>query len=214
MMDFKPYMKDFFEKYYNKIISDFSGTIRSSDIPKEMLVDDADPTQEYNSWKLVESTVTDEELNELEKKLGIKFPQIIRDFLSTYFHCFNTPIGKNSIKDPFRGIYHAWNPLLVESGYLPFTWDYDHYYILCIKLTDIDNYEKCGIYQIGYDKLFDIDYDPSYYKDTEDLDVDERVDLKDELADCILEVHKNMEFVNDNFKVFLDNLLLSSKKRS
>ena len=91
-------------------------------------------------------------------------PQVLREFLSTYFHCFDDPIGRNSIKKPFEGVLNAFNPLLVKAGYLPFLWEKDHYFINGIKLSD----EK--IYGIDHEVLFDINYDESDYEIEEDMD--------------------------------------------
>ena len=35
-------------------------------------------------WKIVPSTVTDDELNALEARLGLKYPPLYRSFLQTY----------------------------------------------------------------------------------------------------------------------------------
>lgn len=56
------------------------------DIPSEMFSGDG-------SWRLIESTVSDEELDALERKFHITLPSLYREFLSVYFHVFERLTG-------------------------------------------------------------------------------------------------------------------------
>ncbi len=196
------FIKRFFEENYANGVKQHEDVFRLPDIHEDMIADGEDTDEEWKRWKLVESTITDEQLNELEDKIGTKLPQILRDFLSTYFHYFEDPIGRNSIETPFEGFLNAYNPLLVAAGYVPFSWDEEMYYINCIKLSD----ER--IYNIDHEELFNIDYDESGYEIEDDMDEEEILEMKQELEECIREVHKNMNYVSEGFVEFLNGIKL------
>ena len=91
----------------------------------------------------------------------------------------------NPFSNHFEAINNAWNPILVRYGYLPFTWDKDGYYIRCIKLEQMPDEEKCGIYQIDHEILFDFD--------------EETVEKQ--------QIDKNMQFISENLITYLDEIL-------
>lgn len=121
---------------------------------RAMWSDNADPNEEWKVWKLIPSTATEQDVENLEKTIGTKLPQCLKAFLTVYHHYFDAPIGENPISAPFEAVLDAWNPLLVKHGYLPFTWDEEGYYIRCIDLANMPNEEQCGIYQIDHEILF------------------------------------------------------------
>lgn len=146
-------IKDFFEKYYekNEILTILP------DVPKEMLASEDDKDEEWRKWKLVPSTINDEDIEKLEKNIGVSFPNILKIFITTYFHLFDEGIGRNPIDEPFWAIENAWNPILVKAGYLPFTWDREGYFIRCIDLANMPDEDKCKICQIDHEILFDLE---------------------------------------------------------
>lgn len=111
-MECQAFMKRFFEQYYEMLLKMNEVLVTLPDLPREMWGADADPEEEWKKWRLVHSTVTEEELDELERKLGARLPVFFRTFLSTYFHCFDEGIGRNTCEEHFEGIYNAWNPCL------------------------------------------------------------------------------------------------------
>lgn len=129
--------------------------------------------------------IKEEEIIELERKIGVKLPLSLKAFLTVYHHFFEMPIGRNSLSEPFEGILHAWNPILVKCGYLPFTWDRECYFIRCIRLEEMPDEEKCGIYQIDHEILFDFD--------------EETVTKQD--------IDGKMKFVSQNLLTYLDEVL-------
>ena len=147
------FMRDFFERYYQKLEREGDGIallrpLEESD--RAMWREDADPDEEWKVWKLVPSTVTDQDIEKLETDIGAKLPRCLRAFLTVYHHYFDCPVGVNR---------NAWNPLLVKHGYLPFTWDGDGYYIRCMDLANMPDEERCGICQIDHEVLFSMEED-------------------------------------------------------
>lgn len=153
----KAFMKDYFDKLYKKLSEEAPIALDMPDLPEEMLADGADPNEEWNTWKLIPSTVTDEDIAEYEQECGLKFPNCIRAYLQTYHHCFDI-IGRNMPDDPFDSLDNAFNPHLAANEYLPFAWDEDGYFIRCIDLS-ADDEEQCPVVQFDHEELFDMQYE-------------------------------------------------------
>ena len=141
----RSFMQDFFEQYYQRLGQDGDGIallrpLEESD--RAMWREDADPDEEWKVWKLIPSTVTDQDIEKLETDIGAKLPRCLRAFLTVYHHYFDGPVGVNPISAPFEAVRNAWNPLLVKHGYLPFTWDDDGYYIRCMDLANMPDEER------------------------------------------------------------------------
>jgi len=185
-MEYRQYMKNFFEQYYDKLSqNEINIKLPLGEEAKEMWSDDADPEKEWKKWKLVPAAVREDEINELEKKIGAKLPLSLRAFLTVYHHYFDHPIGRNPLSRHFEGILNAWNPILVRCSYLPFAWDKEGYFIRGIRLKEMPDEEKCGIYQIDHEILFDFD--------------EETVDPE--------EIDENMKLVSQNLLTYLDEIL-------
>ena len=142
--------------------------------------------EEWVTWRLLPAQVSDEEIAQLEEDIGVKLPQLLKIFLTTYFHYFDCGIGRNPVEEKFEGILNAWNPLLVKNGYLPFAWDEKGYFIRCIDLENMPDEEKCRVVQIDHEVMFDFDEDATG---------------REELAGW-------MQPVAENFFVYLEELLL------
>ncbi len=155
-------------------------------VPEEMWADGVDPKESWKKWKLIHSTVSEEDIAAVENELGIKFPNAMKCFLTTYFHFFDEPVGKHSSNKPFYAIKNAWNPILVKAGYLPFTWDEEHYFIRCIDLANMPNEDKCPVCQIEHEVLFDYDEESEINRS---------------------EIEERMEMLADNFTTYLADLL-------
>lgn len=184
--EYRQFMKDFFEQYYYKLSqNEIDIKLPFGDREKEMWSDDADPEEEWKKWKMIPADIKEEEIDELEGKIGVKLPLSLKAFLTVYHHYFEDPIGRNPLSEHFEGIQHAWNPVLVRCGYLPFTWDSEGYFIRCIRLNEMPDEEKCGIYQIDHEILFDFD---------EETVTPEEID-------------ENMKFVSQNLLTYLDEIL-------
>ncbi|OPZ78548.1 MAG: hypothetical protein BWY78_00528 [Alphaproteobacteria bacterium ADurb.Bin438] len=159
-------------------------------VPKEMLADGEDPNSEWGVWKLIESTVTDEELKNIEDIYGIKFPIIIKAFLSTYHHLFDYPIGDNGVNKKLNGFKMPYNHHLTANNMLPFAWDKDNCFIRFVDLTNMPDEEKCPVFEIDHEYLFDIMYD---------AEANGEIVNKEQLL-------RYMRPVSDNFYKYLDNI--------
>lgn len=180
------FMKNFFEKYYEKLLADDPILVQRPGVPKEMWADGVNPKEEWKQWKLIPSTIADEDIQQLEENWGIPFPDIMKAFLTTYFHSFEAPIGRHTSNRPFYALHNAWNPILVKVGYLPFTWDEEHYLIRCIDLANMPNEDNCPVCQIDHEILFDFDENSEVNRE---------------------EIESNMEIIADNFTAYLNGLL-------
>ena len=183
------FMKDFFEKYYEQLKAENDVLVAGVKIPEEMVAYELTMSKGWSVWKLIPSTVKDEDFKEIEDNWGIKFPDCIKAFFCTYHHRFDDLLGKNLIGKPFETLELAYNPNLTANGYLPFGWDSDNYFIRCIDLTNTPDDEKCPVVQIDHETLFD---------------------LGDEYEDDIIpkeEIEENIEWVADNFYEYLNAIL-------
>ena len=185
-VEYQEYMRKFFEQYYQKLSQEeICVTLPFGETEKEMWSDDANPDEEWKKWKLGPAMISDKEIRELEKEIGVELPLSLKAFLTVTHHCFDYPIGRNSVERHFEGMRDSWNPVLVRCGYLPFAWDEEGYFIRCIRLEKMPEEEKCGIYQIDHEVLFDFDEDTV---------------TPEEIDQC-------MELISENLLTYLDEIL-------
>ncbi len=178
----KSFMKDYFEKLYKKLSEEAPVALQMCDLPEEMLADGADPGEEWNTWKLIPSTVTDEDIAKYEADHRLNFPNCIRAFLQTYHHCFDF-IGRNMPDAPFYGLSSAFDPRLAANGYLPFSWDTEGYFIRCIDLSasgESEDKDKCPVVQFPHEELFDLQYD--YEDKNEEISREQLAELAEPVA--------------------------------
>lgn len=187
--EIKSYIKKFFESLYEKRknVDEVLVKIPVIEGNEPMWEEGAVPDEdEWVTWRLLPAQVSGEEIAELEEALGAKLPEVLRIFLTTYHHYFDGGIGRNPVEEKFEGIFNAWNPMLVRNGYLPFAWDEEGYFILCMDLEHMPDEESCPIVQIDHEIMFDFDEDTTG-----------RAELAGE-----------MQPVADNFFAYLEGLLL------
>ena len=87
--------------------SPFLRPLEESD--RAMWREDADPDEEWKVWKLIPSTVTDQDIEKLETDIGAKLPRCLRAFLSPFTTTILTarPVGVNPISAPFEAVRNA-----------------------------------------------------------------------------------------------------------
>lgn len=94
----------------------------------EEMKDESKKGGKWDVWKPVPSTVTDEDLNEFEAKLGLKYPPAYRQFLKTSHFYGLTEIGVDfgrhpidTWKEVLGDLYQNGMPeRIIRAGYLPF----------------------------------------------------------------------------------------------
>lgn len=182
---YQDFMEQFFQAYYQKLAGENDALalrLPLSDKDQSMFLDPMIKS-EWKQWKLVRSDLKESDFGKLENELNIKLPEIFKAFLGTYYHCFDNPIGPNPISEPFKALKRAWNPYLVQCGYLPFAWDEDGYYIICCDLSYLPDELSCPICQIDHEILFDLtDEYEDEYEDEADSEFEINKELRQNIA--------------------------------
>lgn len=186
----KAFMKDYFEKLYKKLESEAPILLKRPGLPEEMTVEGTKDGDGWSVWKLVPSSVTDNDIASEEEEVGLKFPNLLKAFIGTYHHCFDK-FGSNLLDDPFKALDNAFNPQLTANNYLPFAWDKEGYFIRCIDLSADPDGDNCPVVQFDHERLFDMLYD---YEDNDGAAPREELE---ELA----------EQIADSFEAYLNDFL-------
>lgn len=176
----KKFIKEYFEKLYKQLEDKEPILLKRPDLPEEMSVEGTKDGDGWAVWRLIPSTVTDEDIAKEEEGFGVKFPNLLKAFISTYHHAFDM-LGDNYPDDPFEGLDNAFNPQLAANNYLPFGWDEDGYFIRCIDLNADSDGDNCPVVQFDHEELFDLLYD--YEDNGEDVPKDELSELAEQIAD-------------------------------
>ncbi len=98
------------------------------EIPNGMFTGEVEEVSKYNitlrTWKMIPSDVTEEDIAELEKEIGVRLPDSLRAYYTSYYHLwdFERNLSINSPVAKMCGIYNAYDELMIKFGYLPFTW--------------------------------------------------------------------------------------------
>lgn len=172
------------EQYYEKCLREREILLYSPDIPEEMLAEDADPNKEWNRWKLIPSTVTKQDLDDLEQELEISMPLCLRAFLSAYHHCFRGLLGRNMPDEPFDEVQSSYHPILIECGYIPFGWDSEGAWLRCVKTNGLPNQQDGEVYEIDHEILFDWDEETYSREQVEEQMQPVSPSLLSHLKDC------------------------------
>jgi hypothetical protein len=114
------------------------------EIPEAMLTGEVQDDWKY--WRAVASTVSDQDIDDLEGLLGVRLSSQYKDLLR-YKHFIELQIGevsvfthpvntwKSSITDE---VFNGWpKEFLIEKGYLPFA-NYSDWGLLCFRVTEPD----------------------------------------------------------------------------
>lgn len=140
------------------------------EIPNGMFTGEVEEVSKYNitlrTWKMIPSDVTEEDIAELEKEIGVRLPDSLRAYYTSYYHLwdFERNLSINSPVAKMCGIYNAYDELMIKFGYLPFTWIQDAW-ICCMKFDE--NNQDCGIYMIDHEEMFAFDAETVTIQDIE-----------------------------------------------
>lgn len=155
----KKILDEYYEllKLYNKC---WIQVLPYEEVPEEMLTGEVETDTRYNeklrTWKMIPSDVTEEDIAELEKVIGIRLPAPLIAYYTSYYHLFTSDrnLSENTPMYKMSGIYDAYDKLLIKFGYLSFTWDACSD-LFCMKVDE--NNQDCGIYLIDHGQLFAFD---------------------------------------------------------
>lgn len=97
-------------------------------LPKEMIDLKISPKDDWVGWKPVSSVVTDDDLDGIEKKIGLHFPYLYRVFLKYVHFVELTEVGLRFCEHPIHGwqseleqLYKGWYPeRILGVGLIPF----------------------------------------------------------------------------------------------
>ncbi len=121
-------VKKYVDESINQLCSKDSMRRPERQMPKEMIDSEILPKDDWIGWKPVPSTVTDDDLDGIEKQLGMKFPPLYRTFLK-YVHFYElTEIGLSFCKHPIhkwrselQKLYEGWDcQRIIGTGLIPF----------------------------------------------------------------------------------------------
>ena len=180
----KVFMKEYFEKLYKQLEDKEPILLKRPGLPDEMTVEGTKNGDGWSVWKLIPSTVTDEDIAKEEEGFGLKFPNLLKAYLSTYHHAFDI-LGDNYPDDPFEALDNAFNPQLAKNGYLPFGWDEEGFFIRCIDLNSDSDGDCCPVVQFDHEELFDLLYDCE--DNGENVPREELEELSEQIADSFEE---------------------------
>ena len=82
-------IKNFFETLYDRMKTIDEVLVKTAMIEdnESMWAEGSAPDKDgWVTWKLVPAQVSDREIEELEEYIGAKLPQVLKIFLTTYFH--------------------------------------------------------------------------------------------------------------------------------
>jgi len=102
---------------------------RPGKVPDAMRDDSIRPSNDWVGWKAIPSTVTDAELNDLERETGLPYPPLYRDFLRYRHFVDLTEVGVRFephltgdwAKALRKSYFHSWpRERILDAGLLPF----------------------------------------------------------------------------------------------
>jgi hypothetical protein len=125
------------------------------DVPEAMIDFTRQPNNNWVPWKAIASTLTEDDIRELEQELGIPFPQLYVDFLQyRHFYSLDDAKGISFMSHPVRDWKTALLDLygymlepstLIRQGYIPFAYNSEMGHI-CFDTSqrEIDN-QDCAV---------------------------------------------------------------------
>ena len=133
-------------------------------VPEAMRTGEVQDDWQY--WRAINSTVTDEDIEETERLLGVRISKQYQELLR-HKHFIELHIGEASI---FRHPVDTWKSdiakavfggypkeLLIEKGYLPFA-DYSDWGLLCFRVTEQNADGEYSVYRWDHESPEKFEY--------------------------------------------------------
>jgi len=126
--------------------------VEDGGVPLEMF-DGEINNEGWVKWKILDSNLSESEIDRLENEYKIKFPTLFRAYLTTKFHLFDEvgndecsiflpPVPIDNPLGEIRRFIKGWN-FLIKGGFIPFGYYGDGWGAICFdtrNLTDKDDF--------------------------------------------------------------------------
>ena len=136
----------------------------SGGVPPEMFDGEVDG-EGWVEWKMLPSTLTTNDVSNLESEFDIQFPPLFQAYLLAGFQLFdqihsskyeqlifNTDVPSNNPLGPIRSLIEAWRPLL-SAQYVPFAQWGDGWGPMCFDTENRDDDGDCPIVWMDHELL-------------------------------------------------------------
>jgi hypothetical protein len=157
----KSTLKAYAENYHRMSVASVDG---SGGVPPEMFDGEVDD-EGWVAWKMLPSTLSLDDVSELETEFTIEFPPLFRAYLLAGFQLFdqihsskhdqlifNTDVPSNKPLGPIRTLIEAWQPLL-SAGYVPFAQWGDGWGPMCFDTCNRLNDGDCPVVWMDHELL-------------------------------------------------------------
>jgi hypothetical protein len=161
------------------------------DIPTEMLDNTIEPMDDWRGWRPIYSSITDEDIVRLEKKIGLKLPLSYREYLKyKHFYLLRLPdIAVNLFNHPpdkdLKVLnYHLFDThepeLLIGRKYI-YIADFHDYGLLCFDANEPVQDNEYKIVYIDHENLDDVHIYADNFRDLLEADAEKGNDFIDKL---------------------------------
>jgi len=136
----------------------------SGGVPPDMFDSEVDE-EGWVEWKMLPSTLTNDDIAKLEAEFCIQFPPLFRAYLLAGFQLFdqihsvkyeqlifNTDVPSNDPLGPIRALMEAWKQLL-SANYIPFAQWGDGWGPMCFDTENRDDNGDCPVVWMDHELL-------------------------------------------------------------
>lgn len=163
----QPILRAYADGYHRMGVASVDG---SGGVPPEMFDGDIDDDG-WVAWKMLPSTLSPDDVAQLESEFDIAFPPLFRAYLlagcqlfdqihsSKYGQLiFNVDVPSNKPLGPIRDLIRAWNPLL-SAHYVPFAQWGDGWGPMCFDAANRHDDGDCPIVWMDHELLIPLGED-------------------------------------------------------
>ena len=154
-------LTSFGENYYRMGVASVDG---SGGVPPEMFNGEIND-EGWVEWKMIPSTLTLDDVHELESEFSIELPPLFQAYLLAWFHLFNqvhsakfdqlifnTDVPSKQSLSPLRELIQGWEPLL-SAGYIPFAEWGDGWGPMCFDTENRNDDRDCPVVWMDHERL-------------------------------------------------------------
>ena len=161
---------DWLHKIVNDTLLKMSETpismMTPAEVPEEMQDDSIEQIDDWSGWKPINSIIEDEDIDSLEREIGLPLPFSYREFLKTK-HFFELQIPNGSVNLPGmlpdkglsflkKLVFETMEPgLLIGKGFIYFA-DFEDYGLLCFNTNVKADQNEYPVVFIDHEELDEI----------------------------------------------------------